>query len=101
MKIERYDLAIIFIGQRYKGRFICNGNETNIRECKISYQPVAHCDKGDLLLYCDESMFLETHTRTHTQRAHTHIRTYTHTCTRTHAHTHMHIHTRTYTLLGH
>ena len=96
MKIERYDLAIIFIGQRYKGRFICNGNETNIRECKMSHQPVAHCDKGDLLLYCDESMFLETHTRTHTASTHTHI--HTHTPIYTHAHTH--IHTRTYTLLA-
>ena len=48
---------MIFIGQRYKGSFICNGNETNIHECEMSYYPVKECINGDLLLYCDESMY--------------------------------------------
>jgi len=42
-------------GQRYKGRFICNGNETNIRDCRMSFYPVAKCTNRDLLVYCDKS----------------------------------------------
>ena len=87
MKIRRYNLTLIFIGQRYKGKFICNGNETNIRECNVSYQPVTQCDKGDLLLYCDESMYQEmycmdirTHTHAHAHTFHWDIRVYRMVC---------------------
>ena len=45
------------VGQRYKGKFVCNGSETNIRECQMSYSPVTECDQGDLILSCDESMY--------------------------------------------
>ena len=44
---------IIISGQRYKGNFICNGDELNIRECRPSFHPVTTCDTGDLVVHCD------------------------------------------------
>jgi len=48
-------------GQRYKGRFICNGSETDIRECQISFYPVVKCTKGELMIYCDTSKHIATY----------------------------------------
>ena len=42
-----------FAGQRYKGSFICDGDELNIHECRPSLYRTTKCDTGDLVLFCD------------------------------------------------
>jgi len=44
---------IVILGQRYKGKFICSGDELNIRECRPSFRRVTKCNTGDLVVYCD------------------------------------------------
>jgi len=45
-----------FVGKRYRGKFICDGDEHNIRECRPSFNPVDKCATGDLAVYCDRGL---------------------------------------------